>query len=103
MGPDNPIKEIGYEDLMKKFREMLAPQRKPVVSQHYFLGIAQKEHQSIAQFVATLRQSLSECEFYTTCECAKKISMWRCEMYRKRVWIYIPRSAAVKWIAASLG
>ncbi|XP_031332783.1 uncharacterized protein LOC116163077 [Photinus pyralis] len=68
MGPDNPIKEIGYEDLMKKFREMLAPQRKPVVSQHYFLSIAQKEHQSIAQFVATLRQSLSECEFYTTFE-----------------------------------
>lgn len=78
LGPDNPIKEIDFETLKNHFKKMLSPSVSTVVSQHYFLSITQQPHQSISDFVASLKGKLKDCEFYTTCPsatCKKKFSI----------------------------
>lgn len=74
LGPETPIKNLTYSELKVNFNKLLAPRRNIVVSQHYFLNTYQKENQTIAQFVASLQQDISECEFTAKCDCNKEIS-----------------------------
>ena len=78
LGPDDPIKEIDFTTLKAHFEKMLSPSVSTVVSQHYFLNIIQQPHQSISDFVASLKGKLKDCDFYATCptaSCTKKFSI----------------------------
>lgn len=78
LGPDQPVKEIEYSDLVTHFLKMLSPTVSTVVAQHYFLNITQQPQQSISDFVATLKGNLKDCDFYVLCpsaSCKRKISI----------------------------
>lgn len=75
LGPDKPLKEMTYQDLVSNFTRMLSPVKNVVVSQHYFLSCYQKEDQSIAEYVQSLQGHISDCDFYATCTCKKKIAI----------------------------
>lgn len=75
LGSDNPIKELSFDTLVTHFSTMLSPAVSTVVAQHYFLNVTQQPQQSISDFVASLKGKLIDCDFYTTCECTKKISI----------------------------
>lgn len=69
MGPDKPVKDHNYIQLVESFQNLLSPKRSIAVSQHYFLGIYQKEKQTIPEYVAALQKDITECEFQVKCEC----------------------------------
>lgn len=75
LGPDKPLKDIEYDELVTKFKQMLSPVKNVIVSQHYFLSCYQKDNQTISEFVATLQRNISECDFFITCSCNKKTSI----------------------------
>ncbi|UYV78273.1 K02A2.6-like [Cordylochernes scorpioides] len=66
--------ELDYEELIKELEKHLAPRRSTLVSQHYFLSTYQQDKDSIADFVASLRRDIADCEFKAQCECGKDVS-----------------------------
>ncbi|XP_044741936.1 uncharacterized protein K02A2.6-like [Chrysoperla carnea] len=72
ISPKSPT-ESTYEELIEVFETHLCPKRNVLVSQHRFLSTYQSENQSIADYVALLRQDITECEFISPCKC--KISI----------------------------
>ena len=66
--------ELQYEDLLKLLENHLAPKRNVLVAQHKFLSRYQSEGQSVADFVATLRRDIIDCEFVSECACKSSIA-----------------------------
>lgn len=50
-GPDNPIKDLNYINLVMAFNDMLLSYEKAVVSQNFFLYTYQKQSGYIPQYV----------------------------------------------------
>lgn len=68
------IDNLKYPELIECFTQLLTKCKNAIVDHHYFLNVKQKENQNIVQFVADLKEDLSECNFSMTCECTKQIS-----------------------------
>ena len=66
--------QLSYDELMNELEKHLAPKRSILVSQHYFLSNYQNENESIADYVASLKRGIADCEFKTKCECEKEVS-----------------------------
>lgn len=65
--------ELSYDVLLEILKIHFSPQKNLLVAQHRFLSKYENEHQSIADFVATLRAEIIECDFTSPCPC--KISI----------------------------
>jgi len=59
---------------MQLLEKHLSPKRNVLVAQHQFLSKYQKDQQSIAEFVATLRSDIGDCDFISPCECRQSIT-----------------------------
>lgn len=66
--------QLKYDELLKILGDHLAPKRSVLVAQHKFLSIYQREGQSVAEFVASLRAEIDACEFVSPCECGISIA-----------------------------
>ncbi|KAI5715463.1 hypothetical protein M8J77_016422 [Diaphorina citri] len=75
LGQAKPVNKLKYKDLVTALEQMLSPKKSTVVSQHYFLSIYQKEHQSIPEYVASLQRDIVDCDFNTTCTCTRSFSI----------------------------
>ncbi|XP_054288024.1 uncharacterized protein K02A2.6-like [Macrosteles quadrilineatus] len=75
LGPEKQLKSLNYDELITAFKQLLIPKKNVVVSQHYFLNVFQKEHQSITEFVASLQRDIAECEFSVKCSCDQTVSI----------------------------
>jgi hypothetical protein len=73
VSPKTPS-ELTYSELMNTFETHLCPKKNILVSQHKFLSIYQSEHQAIADYIATLRRDIIDCEFISPCECKSSIA-----------------------------
>ncbi|XP_054260224.1 uncharacterized protein K02A2.6-like [Macrosteles quadrilineatus] len=75
LDPEKQLKSLNYDELITAFKQLLIPKKNVVVSQHYFLNVFQKEHQSITEFVASLQHDIAECEFSVKCSCDQTVSI----------------------------
>ena len=78
LGPSQPVKSLEYNDLIKNFKDYLAPHQSVIVAQHRFLAVQQMENQKIAEFVTALQQNIVECEFVVPCskeDCNEQVSV----------------------------
>lgn len=66
--PDDPS-TIDYDKLIEKVEKHLCPKVNIVVEQHRFFNCVQQEKQTIAQYVATLKQKILDCNFGIGCRC----------------------------------
>ncbi|GBP00424.1 Uncharacterized protein K02A2.6 [Eumeta japonica] len=66
--------DLEYDELLKMIESHLSPKKNKLVAQHKFLLKYQNETQSIAEFVATLRMDIDECEFVSPCACNNSIA-----------------------------
>lgn len=73
VSPKTPA-ELSYDELMNAFEVHLCPKKNIVVSQHQFLSTYQQENQTIADYIATLRRDIIDCEFISPCECKVSIA-----------------------------
>lgn len=65
---------LEYDELITLLKTHLAPKKNVLVAQHQFFSTYQTDQQSIAEFVATLRGDLSNCEFVSSCKCKASIA-----------------------------
>lgn len=70
--PKSPT-ELKYEELLALLITHLSPTKNVLVAQHRFLSKYQNDQQTIAEYIATLRAEIIECEFTSPCNC--KISI----------------------------
>jgi hypothetical protein len=54
---------------MNTFEMQLCQKKNIMVSQHHFLSTYQVETQTVADYVATFRHDVIDCEFVSPCEC----------------------------------
>lgn len=73
VAPKKPS-SLGYDELVNELEKHLAPKKNALVSQHYFLSKYQKEGENIADFVASLRRDVAECDFNVKCQCDSQVS-----------------------------
>ena len=101
LGPNKPIKNLPYNDLVDQFKSMLIPLRSEVISQHYFLSVTQQEKQAVAKFVAALRKGISECNFIVKkeCECGKENAISVADLFLRAQFIRKIRDA---WLREQL-
>jgi hypothetical protein len=73
VSPRTPA-ELTYDELINTFEVHLCPKKNVLVSQHHFLSTYQAETQTIADYIATLRRDIIDCEFISPCECHVSIA-----------------------------
>lgn len=66
--------ELTYDELIKLLETHLSPKKNLLVCQHQFLSKYQTDQQSIAEYVASLRSDINDCEFISTCDCKSSIA-----------------------------
>lgn len=65
---------LEYSNLMEILEKHLCPKKNILVAQHRFLSTYQNENQSIAEYIALLRQDIGDCDFVSPCNCKTSIS-----------------------------
>jgi hypothetical protein len=66
--------ELTCDELMNTFEVHLCPKKNILLCQHHFRSVYQAETQTIADYIATLRRDIIDCEFISPCECHVSIA-----------------------------
>ncbi|KAJ8898451.1 hypothetical protein PR048_003811 [Dryococelus australis] len=74
LGAPKEPSELTYAELIEMLEKHLAPKRHILVAQHQFISKYQTSEQKIADFIATLRSELNDCDFILQCECKVSIA-----------------------------
>lgn len=62
------VSKLKYDEIIEVLEAHLCPKRNVLVAQHSFLSNYQKESESIADYIASLRRNITDCEFVCKCE-----------------------------------
>lgn len=71
VAPKEP-RSVSYGDLISELEKYLCLPKNDLVAQHYFLSTYQNES-TVADYVATLRRHVSDCNFSVKCDCGKNV------------------------------